>query len=73
MGAGDQRLGDGPAHLLLLGPVLAPRHLGRDLVEAGDGVVAGLAGLLGRPSGGAEDVELVEAVGLRVVQLSSMD
>ena len=64
VGTGDQRLGHGPAHLLLLGPVLATWHLGRDLVEPVDGVVARLPGLLGRPAGGAEDVELVEAVGL---------
>ena len=63
VGAGDQGLGDGAAHLLLLGPVLAARHLGRDLVEAGDPVVARLAGFLDRPAARrAEDVVLIELV-----------
>ncbi len=64
MGLRDQRLGDGAAHLLLLGPVLATCHLAGDLVEPVDGVVARLPGLLGRPSGRAEDIDLVEGVGL---------
>ena len=46
MRPGDQRLGHGTAHLLLLGAVLPAGHLRRDLVQAVDGVVAGLTGIL---------------------------
>ena len=59
-----QGLGDGAAHLLLLGPVFAPRHLRRDLFEPVDAVVAGLAGLLRRPPRRTVDVEVL---GLGVV------
>ena len=61
VGVGHERFGDGPAHLLLLGAVFATRHLGRDLVQPVDGVVAGLTG--GRRRwGGTEDVEVIEVL-----------
>ena len=44
VGAGDERLADGAAHLLLLGALLAVGHLRRDLGQGLHGVVAGLAG-----------------------------
>jgi hypothetical protein len=44
VGARDERLAHGAAHLLLLGALLAVGHLGRDLGQRLDGVVAGLAG-----------------------------
>ena len=44
MGAGDQCLTDGAAHLLLLGTLLAVGQPRRDLGQRLHGVVAGLAG-----------------------------
>ena len=64
VGPRDHRLGHGAAHFLLLGPVLPAGHLRRDLGQPVDPVVAGLAGIGFVPSGGAEDIELVEFVGL---------
>ena len=64
VGSGDQRLGHGTAHLLLLGPVLATRHLRRDLVEPGDSVVTDLPGVLGGPSRRTDGGKLVEVLGV---------
>ena len=48
--------------------VLAAGHLGGDLVEPAHGVVAGFAGFGLGPARGAEDIELVEPVGLEVLE-----
>ena len=48
MRARHEGLADGPAHLLLLRALLAVGQARRDLGQRPDGVVAGLAGLLGR-------------------------
>ena len=64
MGPRDDRLGHGAAHLLLLRPVLPAGHLRRDLVQTPDAVIAGQTGVCFGPTRGAEDIEIVEAVGL---------
>ena len=71
VGSRDDRLGHGAAHLLLLRPVLAAGHLRRDLVQPPDAVVPRQPGVRFGPTRGAEDIEIVEAVGLgeRVVEV----
>ena len=46
MRSGDQRLRHGPAHLLLLGALLATDHLRRHLGQRRHRVIPGLPGLL---------------------------
>ena len=63
MGPRDRRLGHGPAHLLLLWSMLPAGHLRRDLVQTRH-AAAGQARFCFRSTRGADDIEVVESVGL---------
>ena len=69
MGAGDQRFAHGAAHLLLLGAVFPAGHLGGDLVQTRHAVVPRGAGFGVGSARGAEDIEVVEPVGLEVLEV----
>ena len=62
MRTGGHCLGDGSAHLLLLGPVLAALHASSDLVEGLDSVVASPTGLGQRPTGRPVTNHVVEGL-----------
>jgi hypothetical protein len=64
VGPRRNRLGHGAAHLLLLRPVLATGHLGRDLVQPGHAIVSGLERISLGATRRTEDIEVVESVGL---------